>query len=250
VELTTTARLVVARRTAESRQWTEAIGILRVILAAAAAVVLVVAGYQLLQQLFNRVPSESALTSLGAEVGATLRQRHSSEAQPLEFAEARPVLQGEVTGGRARYEFSVTLRLREPLFAPAESNGTQAYRDLQRTVFDLQGRLVQSRLYSVRPDLAVPPTLPLLLARTHRAGERLTVVLPVAAVRRVWGWQLAPQWEQARMITPPLHGTVLAQQPARHLIFGTADGREAMAQLQRAARDYVLQVQRALAAPR
>lgn len=229
---------------AETRQWGEALGVGRVLAAAAVIFVLAVAAYQLAQQVLNGAPSETALEELGARAGNEFLRRYSTAAQPLRYDSSRALLREGLSRGAGRYQFEVTLRLREPLFALADSNGAQAYRDLQRSVFDAQARFVQARLYTAHPELAEPPVLPPLLARTHREGERLTVSLPVEATREVFGWRLKPVWEKARVITPPFQGTVLAQQPPAHLMFGTISGRERMVELQEEARDYILAVQR------
>jgi hypothetical protein len=246
IEVVTTAQLEQARRAAETRQWGEALGVGRVIAAAAVVFVLLVVAYQLTQQVLNGAPSEAALEELGARAGAEFLRRYSTDAQPLRFDSSRALLREGLLGGKGRYQFEVTLRLREPLFGLADSNGAQAYRDLQRSVFDAQARFVQARLYAAHPELAEPPVLPPLLARLHRDGERLIVALPVEATRELIGWQLKPVWEKARVLTPPFQGTVLAQQPQSHLVFGAISGREQMIELQEEARDYILAVQRAL----
>lgn len=246
VEVVTTAQLEQARRAAETRQWGEALGVGRVIVAAAVIFVLALVAYQGAQQVLNGEPSEAVLEELGVRAGNEFLRRFSTDSQPLRFDSSRALLREGLTGGTGRYQLEVTLRLREPLFAPADSNGAQAYRDLQRSVFEAQARFVQARLYTAHPELAEPPVLPPLLARTHREGERLTVALPVEATREVFGWRLKPVWDKARVMTPPFQGTVLAQQPAAHLMFGTIAGRERMIELQEEARDYILAVQRAL----
>lgn len=246
VQVLTTADLERTRQEVERGRWRETWEAMRLVAALGAVVVLLALGYSLAQQLLNRRPSDALLASIGQQVGAELLRRHGSEQQPLEFAEASARLLAIDDDGRATYELVVTLRAREALYAPASTNGAQAYLDLQRAVADAQAKLVQARLYSARPDLATPPMLPPLLMQTHRAGERREFVVPLDCAQRPWSWRVVPRFDQLTERTAPFTGQVLAMQPARFLSFGTVEGRAQMRRLQQEARDYVLAVQRAL----
>ena len=144
----------------------------------------------------------------------------------------------------------MTLRLREPLYGPADSNGAQAYLDLQRAVADAHAHVVRERLFVSHPELGTPAAMPALIATTHRAGERLVVEVPVAAARGLWGWNLDEQERARRVALPTFAGEVLERQPWPHLVFGRADSRETMRAVLREGRDYVLAAQRALAEQR
>jgi hypothetical protein len=247
IELFTAADLERVRRETEARRWSDTLGTLRLLGSAVAALALLVLGFELMQRLANRLPSDAALAAHGAQLGAEFLRTYASDAQPLSFGGSAAVRRDSPSATHARYEFTVTLRLREPLYAPAASNGAQAYLDLQRAVADAHGRFVASRRYADFPELANPVELPALLAMTHRAGERLIVRVPVTATRRLFGWRLASDLAAARVLTPAFTGEVLARQPAASLIFGQTGARDAMRQRQDEARAYVLAVQRALA---
>ncbi len=248
VQILTTADLERTRQEVERGRWRETWEAVRLFAALGAVVVLLALGYSLAQQLLNRHPSEALLAAVGQQVGAELLRRHGTEQQPLEFAgaSARPL---EVEDdGRATYELVVTLRAREALYAPAATNGAQAYLDLQRAVADAQAKFVQARLYAARPDLATPPAFLPLLMQTHRAGERREFVVPLDCAQRPWSWRVVPRFDRVTERTAPFTGQVLALQPARFIAFGTVEGRAQMRRLQQEARDYVLAVQRALVA--
>lgn len=247
VEVFTAADLERVRRETEARRWVDALHTLRVIGYSIAVVALAVLGFELAQRLFNRLPSDARLAGAGAALGAQFLVTYSTEAHPLVFAQSEPQLRGEPGSARATYEFTITLRLREPLYAPADSNGAQAYLALQRSVADAHARFVAARLFGTFPALATPVELPLLLAVTHRAGERLTIAVPVAATRRLFGWKLEPDFAAARVLTPRFTGEGRAHFPAPNLVFNRADTRETLRQLQAEARAYVLAVQEVLA---
>jgi hypothetical protein len=247
VEVFTAADLERVRRETEARRWSDLLRTLRAVGLAGLALMLAGLGFELAQRLFNPGPSDAQLARAGAALGAQFLADYSTEAQPLAFATAEPRLAARDGATRAQFDFTITLRLREPLYAPADSNGAQAYLDLQRSVAEAQRRLVAARLFHRHPELGAPVTLPALLARTHREGERLTIRVPVAARRQLFGWKLEPDFAAAQVVTPGFVGEVLARQPSPHLIFNHADTRAQLRQLQAEARAYVLAVQRVLA---
>lgn len=250
VQLLTAAAAEQARVETEERRWDDARKILRTLGFVVAVGVALVSGVELLQRLFNAAPSEARLAALGAEVGAALWQRHNTLARPLVLATTEPVLLGREGARGARYRLVVTLRLRESLYAPADSNGAQPYLNLQRSVAEAHTLVVRDRLYLRDGALATPPVLPVLIAPTHRAGERLVIEVPVEATRGWWGWRLEPRLPLGRLATAALAGEILASQPVPHLVFGSSAAREPMRTLQREARDYIVAVQRAARGPR
>ncbi|MBA4136275.1 MAG: hypothetical protein C0518_03040 [Opitutus sp.] len=250
IELFTAEDLERVRRETEARRWMEVLGTLRLVAYGFAAAVLLVLGFELAQRLGNRLPSDQVLAAQGEKLGEYFLPRHATETQPLVVGGSEARLLAHPAAARATYEFVLTLQLREPLYAPADSNGAQAYRDLQRAVAEAHARFVGARLYADFPALANPVEMPVLLALTHRTGERLTVHVPVTATRRIFGWKLEPDLASARVESPRFTGEVLARQPAAHLIFNRPESREVLRNLQVAARAYVLDVQRALATRR
>lgn len=250
VQVLTSADLEQQRRAVEAGRTRETWRAFRVVFVVAGLVVLLALGYTFSQRVLNRLPTDGLLDSVGRQVSAELLRRYGSELRPLEIAGTQVQLVPPEADGRARYELVVTLRLRQPLYGPATSNGAQAYLDLQRAVADAQARLVAARRYEAHPELATPPTLPPLLTLTHRAGERREFVVPLECTQRPWSWKVVPRFDLETERTTPFTGQVMAYQPARFLDFASTDGRAQMRKLQQDARDYVLAVQRAIAAPR
>lgn len=245
VQLLTAAAAEQARIETEARRWEDARKILRTLGLVAALGVALIAGVELLQRVFNAQPSAARLAATAAGVAEQLLRRHHTPAQPLGIAGTEAVLLSSDGALRARYRLIVTLRLNEALYASADSNGAQAYLDLQGGVAEAHARVLRDRLYRRDDALTTPPLLPALIALTHRAGERLVFEVPVDATRGWWGWRLEARAPLARRTTPPFAGEILAHQPVAHLVFGRADTREPMRALQREARDYILAVQRA-----
>lgn len=246
VQLLTAAAAEQARVATEERRWQDAWRILRTLGLVFGLGLALVSGFELAQRALNARPSEARLAALGAAVGAELWREFDSPARPLRFDAAEARLVAELDPRRADYRLTVTLRLREALYAPADSNGAQAYLDLQRAVAEAHDRVLAERLYLEVQGLAAPPQLPALIAPAHRAGERLAVEVPVRATRAVWGWRLEPELARRRVASPVFAGEILARQPAPHLIFGTTAAREPMRVLMKEARDYILAVQRAV----
>lgn len=247
VQLITAAATEQARVQTEARRWDDLRRILRSLGLVLGVGLALAAGHELLQRLFNARPSETRLAALGAGVAAVLLDEFDSPARPLRRDAEEARLVAALDSRRADYRLVVTLRLRAALYGPADSNGAQAYLDLQGSVAEAHKRVVRERLFLDHPELAAPPQLPLLLARTHRAGERLVIELPVVARRAWWGWRLEPLTARRRISSPPFTGEILAFQPLPHLLFGEAASRERMGELLQAARAYVLAVQHAAA---
>lgn len=247
VEVFTSEQLARAQAETEARRWRDPLHVLRALGALVLALGLLALGYEFAQRTLNGAPSEAAIAAAGAEIGAQLLRQPAAQAVPLAYGGVAAKLRAPPDAARRDYEFSVTLRLREPLYAPADSNGAQAYLDLQRSVTDAHAQFVAARLHAAHPELATPVALPPLLAIAHRAGERHVVRVPVTATRGWFGWELKPDFGKVR-VAPAFVGDGLARWPVPHLIFGRPESRETMRALQQDARAYVLAVQRALAA--
>lgn len=250
VDLVTTKQQVKLEREIETRKLRDAWKIARTLGVIFLSVVAFGALIWVLQMIFNRVPSPEKLDAMGREVANELLRRHASAAQPLSYVANSAALVERRGPAGARYEVTVTLGVVESLYGPAEAPGAQAYRDLQLAVLAAQERFAQARLFRRFPELGSPPDLPPLISLLHRAEQRVIFAVPVDAQRRFWSWDLRAQIERARLLTPKLRGEVLARMPVPHLIFGRVESRQSMRRLQQQARDYVLAVQRAIAADR
>lgn len=247
VQLITAAATEQARVQTEARRWDDLRKILRLLGLVFGLGIALVSGFELLHRVFNARPSGAGLAALGTEVAEMLRREFDSPARPLRSDATEARLVAVLDSRHTDYRLTVTLRLREALYGPADSNGAQGYLDLQRSVGEAHARVVSERLYLDSPELAAPPQLPSLIAQLHRAGERLVIELPVEARRGWWGWRLEPQLARRRVNSPVFAGEVIALQPAPHLMFGGAAARERMRELMLEARSYILAVQRAAA---
>lgn len=247
VEVLTAEQLARAQAEVEAGRWRDTLHIARLIGWLVAALALVALGYEFAQRTLNGAPTDEAIAAAGAAIGAQLLREPAAMALPLAYGGTAATVTAEWAAARRDYEFAVTLRLREALYAPADSNGAQAYLDLQRSVADAHAQFVAARLHAAHPELATPVALPPLLAITHRAGERYVVRVPVMATRGWFGWELQPDLAKVR-VAPVFAGDVLTHWPAPNVIFGRPDTRETLRTLQLEARAYVLAVQRALAA--
>lgn len=250
VEVLTAAAIAQARADAEVRRWNEGLGLLRTLGLGLAAAALMVLCFELTHRLVNDAPSAERMAGVGTRVTQELLRVYDTPAQPLQVDGFEAELIARDGAREADYRLLVTLRLRAPLYAPAESNGAQPYLALQRSVNDAYELVVRDRLYLDFPDLATPPPLPALLARTHRTGEKLILSVPLAATRSWWGWRLEPRLDRSRVTTARFTGQVLQRLTPPYLIFGTAEARDAMRGAARLGREYILDVRTALAAPR
>lgn len=144
-------------------------------------------------QVFHRAPTRVAVQTHADQLKADLLPLYSNPRQPLQIDNVAVAAPERLEGDRLRYVAHVTLRLRQPMYVPASSNGTVAYRQLQ---VSLQAARDQELRYNLFSDADAPdvPTLPVLLQSSHRAGETVIVKVPFIARRFGWSWKLeAPQ---------------------------------------------------------
>ena len=192
---------------------------------------------------FNREPGEPALEAHAEKIAAEMLALHSNAAQPLMTAATAVRPLPPVGLGHLRYEVVVTMQLRQALYVIAQTNGTEAYRMLQRSLVEAQQRAAKLRLF--RPPAQPPelPQMPTLLRLVHRGGEPVVVTVPFAARRFGWRWRLQPAELGARTVSRALDGLPLesfANRPT--LIFGSPESLADVRQRVRLARDYVTAV--------
>jgi hypothetical protein len=154
----------------------------------------------------NTEPSATALERHGARIAAELLAVHSSPLQPLMTAGTVLKPPVRVGIGHLRFEVVVTMRLRVPLYTVAHTNGTEAYRQIQRRLEEAKERV--SKLRHFKPPVQAPelPDMPLLLQLAHRMGEPLVVTVQFDAHRFGWKWRLEPQ--RPRHLRPTAASTV------------------------------------------
>lgn len=243
VELVNAQRLAEIAAGIEARRRRDRIMLLQLLGMAAGAVTAVIVLVEAWQFFGNHRPAPERLEAVAAEVAGGVMARLGTSSQPLALERVETELVRAASSREVEYEVLVTVRLRENLFAPADSNGAQPYLLLQQSLREAGDRMRQQRLFLERPDLSAPVALPQLLAPTHRAGERLVMRVPLAAERVGWRWRLQADPERMRAQGPLFHGQVLADHGAgARLIFGSPEAREKMRPLMDEARRFILAV--------
>ncbi|MEX2044658.1 MAG: hypothetical protein WD941_04840, partial [Opitutus sp.] len=191
-----------------------------------------------------RAPSLEALENYAEGLAVAVLPLYSSAQQSLQSAGATTRQAERIDPNRLRYVGEVTLRLRQPLYGPAASNGTILYRQLQQSLQVARARDLKHKLFPIGTGPEVPE-LPLLIQMTHRAGEIMVVRVPFEAKRFGWTWRIEPPQLERRMVDRTFEGSGVdryARVP--YIIFGP---REAMADIRRRlqmARAYIVAVTR------
>lgn len=239
--MTSAPFITAAQREAISREHRRGGRIRQARIAAAAFAALVVLHFVVTLILY-RAPTDEALEAHAHRIAATVTPLYSDTDQPLRAEEAVAVWRDRVDSRTLRYFAEITMRLRKPLYGPAATNGTVAYRQLQESLLIAR---TQDLKYEIFPASEGPkaPMLPQLLQLTHRAGEPLIVRVPFEATRFGWSWRLRPAQLANRSVERTLTGMSLDRyEGTPHLIFGP-DG--AMADIRarmKAARTYIIAV--------
>ncbi len=210
--------------------------------AVAVAVVTFVGLHFAMTRWVNRLPQTAAALAHAMQLKTDLVPFYSTVRQPLQVDNVTITPPEEVGRDRVRYVAQVTLRLRKPLYAPAVTNGTLSYRQLQ---VSLQAAREQELRYNLFDLLDAPeaPSLPLLLQRTHRAGESITVRVPFIARRFGWVWKFDEPQIGLRMASRSLDGDSIDYfSGSPFLVFGAPDTLAEIRERTKAARDYVVAV--------
>ena len=157
---------------------------------------------------FNREPSDEALEAVAHKTTVQLLTLLSSAALPLQGDGAICELRERIDLTHLRYEVQVTLRLREDLVVPAQSNGTQAYRQLQASLHEAQQLELKLNLFSAA-DGRRAPELPRLLQISRHAGDPLVVRVPFRAERFGWWWRFSPPQLGLRLVSDTMEGDTI-----------------------------------------
>lgn len=187
---------------------------------ALAAAVALVALHFVVTRLVYRAPTQAALLAHVQALPEAVLPLFSSVRQPLQADGVVITQADQIDAQHFRYVATVTLRLRKPLYIPAVTNGTVNYRRLQEALHRARDQEMRSKLFAAgeAPDA---PTLPLLLQRTHQAGEALVVRVPFIARRFGWTWRIEAPQLGLRMANRLLQGDSLERYADRpYLIFG------------------------------
>jgi hypothetical protein len=192
-------------------------------------------------QVFYRIPAPPEVQTHAEQLKADLLPLYSTARQPLQVDTVKVSKPERIAGGRMRYVAEVTLRLRKPLYVPAASNGTAAYRQLQ---VSLQAARDQELRYNLFAEADAPevPDLPMLLQTSHRAGDAIVVKVPFEARRFGWRWKLEAAQTGRRVANRGFDGNALEFfGDAQYLIYSPQSLGE-VRQRTKAAREYVTAV--------
>lgn len=209
--------------------------------AAIAAAVLVVLHFSI-TQIFYRSPSEAALHTYADALTHAVVPLYSTALQPLVPGNTVVTLTDRVSTNRIRYAAEVTLRLAKPLYIPAVSNGTTAYRQMQQSLQYARERDLKHKLFEGK-DGPTAPEMPLLIQVVHRAGDRVTVRVPFEAKRFGWHWRIQPAQLALRTADRSFDGSAIERYArAPHLVFGAPGTLADMRRRTQLARAYILAV--------
>lgn len=219
---------------------------LRIVALAALAGSVLMAAHVSVTRFVFREPAASALQAHAHIVAKTVLPIYSSDVQPLGVAGFTTVLRDRANSGELRFFAEITLRLREPLYTPANTNGTVAYRQLQTSLHLARTQDIKHRLFDLGEG-PTPPELPPLVEVAHRPGDVMVVRVPFSAKRVGWTWRLLPPQLAYRTASSGFVG-IAASHYARtpHLVFGFAGSTATIRALTKAARDYIVAVNKQL----
>ncbi len=192
-----------------------------------------------------RTPADHQLEARAQAVATGVLPFYSTASVPLHVDGATVELQDRVDGTHLRFLVRVTLRLRQPLFAPANSNGTAAYRTAQHSLES--ARLLEKKLAGQPVTLPLPPEMPPLLQLVHRAGEPVVVTVPLDAERFGWSWRFRPvRWENRRGELAFTGSSRDRFAASPHLIFNAPGVPALVREKTKAARNYIIAVMQAV----
>ncbi len=214
----------------------------RLLIVAAVVLVASVALHFTVTRVLYRMPTPEALAAHVQALPDEVLPYYSTNRQPLQPWAVVYAETDRVDDHRIRYSAEVTLRLRKPLYVPASTNGTAAYRQLQESLQLARQRDIKFTLFP--PGEGPPhPELPLLLQMSHRFGESIVVRVPFEARRYGWGWRLMPAQIPLRSVNRSFTGDAIEYfGDAPYLIFGQSGSMAEVRLLIRQARVYIIAV--------
>ena len=209
---------------------------------AAAAVAVLVLLHVTVTRFVCQAPAENAIEAHVRGLPQAVLPFFSTPNQPLQAESVKITQADRIDAEHFRYVASVTLRLRQPLYVPAVSNGTAAYRRLQQALETARDQELRFQLFNAT-EAPETPELPLLLQQSHRAGETIVVRVPFVARRFGWQWRLEAPQLALQNANRAFEGDSIERYAARpHLIFGAPDTLADIRQRVKLANNYVLAV--------
>ena len=199
----------------------------------------------LLTRVIWRFPEPDVLSRHVTQAMEAVLPLVSTSRQPLRAGEARAVLAERDDAHHLRYIAEITLRLSEPFYVPAHTNGTGPYRLHQESLQSARADELRLRLFP-EGDGPPVPEMPLLIQVSHRVDEPVVVRIPFTAERTAWTWRLQPPRLDLRNVDRNLAGDGIGHYAGSpHLVFGNESLNEVEA-LTQAARAYIIRVQQAI----
>ncbi len=193
-------------------------------------------------RLVFRAPSAEALQDYAQALGVAVVPLYSSAQQPLQLAGTTVSRVERIDSSRRWYTAEVRLELRQPLYAPAMTNGTILYRQLQQSLQVARERDLKHNLISPEAGPQAPD-MPILIQMTHRAGEPLIVRVPFEARRFGWTWRIEPPQLMRRVANRTFEGSAIERYGnVPHIVFGPRNSMTEIRRRMRDARTYIVAV--------
>lgn len=160
--------------------------------------------------MFAATPTDAALAAQVSQVAQQALATFSTPTVPLAVSGTAAVLEQKISRSRQLYQFTVSLRLLQPLYLPAHSNGTLEYEQLRLGLANAKSR---SKSAGQSDPGIFPVDLPQLVQRSHFAGEKTRITTTLEARRTGWWWRFAPLSGSKLVCRRPLQGTILSTFP-------------------------------------
>lgn len=221
---------------------------LRIAAIAGAALVVLAGLHFVMTRVVFRAPAPEALREQAQQIATVLAGLYSSPQQIFAAGDASAAPTGEATAHDRRYIVTAALKLQQPLYIPANSNGTAAYRAMREALPAAQEQELKLKLFQTG-ERPVAPQMPLLLQMSHRAGDVVQVRVGLEAKRFGWQWRFQPVDFERRVASRTLEGSIRARFAGTpHLVFGAPGVLAETRRLTQQARGYILAVAKAVQA--
>jgi len=203
-----------------------------------------VISYFLIGFIFYRRPSADELQAAVNETAQAVLLLETNELRPLAIESAEPVLRDVIDSRHVRYYAEITLRLRQSLYAPIQSNGTVVYDMLRESLRWAENQELKFNFFSFGNG-PKPPVLPRLIQLVHRVGEPMVVRVPIETERFGWRWRLKPGSLANRTANRTFEGEIIdAFDDVPYLVFGLPSTMPDIRARTKAAQEFITAVAR------
>lgn len=203
-----------------------------------------VISYFLIGFIFYRRPSDDELQAAVDQTAQAVLLLQTSDLRPLAIESAEPILRDVLDSRHVRYYAEVTLRLRQSLYSPIQSNGTVVYDMLRESLRWAESQELKFNFFSFGNG-PKPPVLPRLIQLVHRVGEPMVVRVPIETERFGWRWRLKPGSLANRTVDRTFEGEILdAFDDVPYLVFGLPSTMPDIRARTKAAQEFITAVSR------